>query len=81
MLRLLWTAIIAYCNSNRNLLHCPFFISEIEYIVKVYTGDKTGAGTDANVFVNITGEFGDTGERHLNESNNVNKFERNKVTF
>ena len=47
--------------------------------MKVYTGDKFGAGTDANVFVNITGEFGDTGERQLSESNNVNKFERKQV--
>jgi hypothetical protein len=54
-------------------------ISEVEYLVKVYTGDKFGAGTDANVYVNLTGEFGDTGERHLKDSNNVNKFERNKV--
>jgi hypothetical protein len=55
-------------------------VSEVEYVVKVYTGDKFGAGTDANVYVNMTGEFGDTGERHLKDSNNVNKFERNKVT-
>ena len=51
----------------------------MEYLVKVFTGDKRGAGTDANVFINITGEMGDTGERHLQDSNNTNKFERNKV--
>ena len=31
------------------------------YAVDVYTGDKRGAGTDANVFINIFGDCGDTG--------------------
>jgi hypothetical protein len=30
-------------------------------MVDVYTGNKTGAGTDANVFINIFGDCGDTG--------------------
>ena len=47
--------------------------------MKVYTGDKFGAGTDANVLINISGEYGDTGERELKESNNMNKWERNQV--
>lgn len=50
-----------------------------KYEVHVYTGDVFGAGTDANVFVNIYGENGDTGERQLKESQNRNKFERNSV--
>ena len=45
----------------------------------VHTGDVMGAGTDANIFINLTGEFGDTGERQLKDSENVNKFERNEV--
>ncbi len=36
-----------------------------------------GAGTDANVYLTISGEYGDSGERQLKESNNMNKFERN----
>jgi len=44
----------------------------------VFTGDKWGAGTDANVFIAMTGEFGDSGERELRDSGNVNKFERNQ---
>lgn len=32
-----------------------------KYEVKVYTGDIIGAGTDADVFINIFGEYGDTG--------------------
>lgn len=33
-----------------------------KYEVKVYTGDVMGAGTDADVFINIFGEYGDTGK-------------------
>ena len=33
----------------------------IKYIVEVYTGNVNRAGTDANVFINIFGEYGDTG--------------------
>uniref|UniRef100_A0A3Q3H262 Lipoxygenase homology PLAT domains 1a n=1 Tax=Labrus bergylta TaxID=56723 RepID=A0A3Q3H262_9LABR len=40
-----------------------------------------GAGTDANVYINIYGEIGDTGERKLRKSNNLNKFEKGKVSF
>ena len=54
-------------------------VTEIQYRVKVVTGDVWGAGTDANVFINMYGEFGDTGERHLKDSDNINKFERNQV--
>ncbi|XP_075875519.1 lipoxygenase homology domain-containing protein 1 [Nelusetta ayraudi] len=46
------------------------------YEVCVFTGDMLGAGTDANVFINIYGESGDTGERNLRNSDNLNKFER-----
>ncbi|XP_075955406.1 lipoxygenase homology domain-containing protein 1 isoform X2 [Anarhichas minor] len=46
------------------------------YEVCVFTGDMLGAGTDANVFINIYGENGDTGERYLKNSDNLNKFER-----
>ncbi|MED6285501.1 hypothetical protein CHARACLAT_029959, partial [Characodon lateralis] len=47
------------------------------YNVSVMTGDVNGAGTDANVFLTIYGDLGDTGERKLNKSEtNTNKFER-----
>ncbi|KAG9355040.1 hypothetical protein JZ751_001753, partial [Albula glossodonta] len=46
------------------------------YEVCVYTGKMWGAGTDANVYINIYGENGDTGERRLRKSNNLNKFEK-----
>ncbi|XP_055478766.1 lipoxygenase homology domain-containing protein 1 isoform X3 [Psammomys obesus] len=45
-----------------------------KYEIKVYTGDVLGAGTDADVFINIFGEYGDTGERRLeNEKDNFEK--------
>ncbi|XP_077943299.1 lipoxygenase homology domain-containing protein 1 [Gasterosteus aculeatus] len=46
------------------------------YEVCIFTGDMAGAGTDAHVFINIYGENGDTGERYLRNSDNLNKFER-----
>ncbi|CAF2355156.1 unnamed protein product [Rotaria sp. Silwood2] len=52
----------------------------VKYTVDVYTGNKSSAGTDANVFINIFGECGDTGERPLEYSvKGGNKFEKNKV--
>ena len=50
------------------------------YKVSVMTGDVYGAGTDANVFLTIYGDQGDTGERKLSKSEtNSNKFERGCV--
>lgn len=48
--------------------------------MSVMTGDVYGAGTDANVFLTIYGDQGDTGERKLRKSEtNGNKFERGAV--
>ncbi|KAL2100047.1 hypothetical protein ACEWY4_004441 [Coilia grayii] len=49
------------------------------YQVYVYTRNLWGAGTDAKVFLNIYGEYGDTGERHLWKSDHINKFESGQV--
>ncbi|KAM9307093.1 lipoxygenase homology domain-containing protein 1 [Pholidichthys leucotaenia] len=46
------------------------------YDIHVFTGTMWGAGTDAKVYINIYGEVGDTGERRLRKSNNLNKFEK-----
>ncbi|XP_067839158.1 lipoxygenase homology domain-containing protein 1-like [Heptranchias perlo] len=51
-------------------------LEENSYMVHVFTGNVMGAGTDANVFINIYGETTDTGERRLKNSNQFNKFER-----
>lgn len=51
------------------------------YNVSVRTGDMNGAGTDANVFLTIYGDLGDTGERKLSKSESSgNKFERGAVS-
>ena len=49
--------------------------------MKVKTADLFGAGTDANVFITMGGDKGDSGERQLQDSNNINKFERNTVSY
>lgn len=51
------------------------------YTVNVYTGDVSGAGTDANVFLIIFGDKGDSGERKLHKSETYkDKFERGHVS-
>ncbi|GCB66519.1 hypothetical protein scyTo_0004980 [Scyliorhinus torazame] len=40
------------------------------YHIHVFTGNKPGAETDANVYVNIFGERGDSGKRKLHKSQN-----------
>ncbi|XP_031222113.1 lipoxygenase homology domain-containing protein 1 [Mastomys coucha] len=49
------------------------------YTVSVKTSDILGAGTDANVFIIIFGENGDSGTLPLKQSANWNKFERNNT--
>ncbi|XP_012940984.2 lipoxygenase homology domain-containing protein 1, partial [Aplysia californica] len=49
-----------------------------KYKVTVYTGNKGGAGTDANVSITMFGEFGDSGEKKLTKSR-TNCFERNST--
>jgi len=38
------------------------FSLDNKYLVSVFTTDIKGSGTDADVFINIFGEFGDTGK-------------------
>lgn len=53
----------------------------IKYRVTVCTGTVSGSGTDANVFVCLIGDQGDTGDRVLyNCINTVNKFEKGNVS-
>nr|XP_054587133.1 lipoxygenase homology domain-containing protein 1-like [Nothobranchius furzeri] len=53
-----------------------------KYAVSVFTADMKGSGTDADVFINIFGEFGDTGERRLDsDKNNFEKGTEDKFTF
>ena len=51
-----------------------------KYEVDVYTGNEARCGTNANVFVTIYGDRGDTGERALDRSEtHRDKFERNQL--
>ena len=45
----------------------------------VHTGDVDNASTNANVYITVYGERGDTGKRRLLKSDNFNKFENNQV--
>ena len=57
-------------NINKFIFLSPFS-TECDYTVTTYTGNKWGAGTDANVLITIYGKNGDTGERKLdNDGNN-----------
>ena len=51
--------------------------TDTSYKVDVTTGDLNGSGTDANVFLIILGEYGDSGEIALKNSETYkDKFER-----
>ena len=50
-----------------------------EYKITVKTGDIRGAGTDANVFVQLYGDKGNTDVLPLKDSGNTNKFERDNT--
>ena len=60
-----------------DLLPAGAVIQNRTYTVTVITGDKLGAGTDANLFLTMTGENGESPEIPLKDSEtNRNKFER-----
>ena len=61
---------------------CPFlYLTVARYRVTVCTGELEGAGTDANVYLCLFGDVGDTGERLLyNCRNNTDLFEKGNVS-
>ena len=57
---------------------CDFLVHTYE--VEVHTGDVNLAGTDASVYVNLSGVMGSTGKRQLKENKrDSNKFEQGSV--
>lgn len=50
------------------------FLTDYKYNVTLFTGDKPGAGTDANVCVTLFGEMGDSGENFLKKAFKRNRF-------
>lgn len=64
--------------SDKKINSDPLFSYLLKISVK--TSDLMGAGTDANVFLIIFGQNGDSGELELKKSEtNMNKFERNRT--
>nr|XP_054772356.1 uncharacterized protein LOC129280349 [Lytechinus pictus] len=51
----------------------------MQYFVMVATGTEPNSATDANVYINIFGEKGDTGKRLLHRSNNDDTFLEGQV--
>lgn len=64
--------------SNSNLIFLSSFIDN-QYRVTVYTGNKIGAGTDADVFITLYGKHGDSGPIMLDDKKN--NFEAGKFVF
>ena len=62
--------------------HVPTFIPVVQYKVAVTTGKRHGSGTDADVYLCLAGERGDTGDRWLRKSlSGINKFEKGDVSI
>ena len=57
-----------------------FLLAAKKYKVSVVTGDVARCGTDANVFMTMYGQKGDSGERKLHTSEtHRDKFEKGQV--
>ena len=63
-------------NKKENLVTKTRNLKSIEYEVTVVTGNESGAGTDAKVFITIYGENGESGKRPLKKSFDKNSTEK-----
>lgn len=50
------------------------------YNVQVVTGDLWNAGTEADIYISIYGEKGDTGSRQLHRSKKPKKYVKGQVS-
>lgn len=57
------------------------FLTVNKYSVQVTTGWEAGSGTDANVFLTLVGEKGDTGKRLLHKTADKELFQGGQVSF
>uniref|UniRef100_UPI00398E6D89 lipoxygenase homology domain-containing protein 1-like n=1 Tax=Pristiophorus japonicus TaxID=55135 RepID=UPI00398E6D89 len=56
------------------------YLPVLFYHIQVFTGNKPGAETDANVYINIYGERGDIGKRKMHKpQNNQKKFQKQQM--
>jgi hypothetical protein len=53
-------------------------LANVKYDIAVYTGNESGSGTNANVFITIYGTTGDSGKRPLTQKFR-DLFERNQT--
>ncbi|XP_047417181.1 oxygen-regulated protein 1 isoform X4 [Sciurus carolinensis] len=52
----------------------------VVYEIRIYTGTKSGAETESNVFINLIGTRGDSGNRKLHQSkSNKTRFQRGQI--
>lgn len=56
-----WSCFLWFISSSVNFSLCCAIFADNKYVVSVFTPDVKGSGTDADVFLNIFGENGDTG--------------------
>ena len=66
-----------YCHQLINCIVCLV----LKYEITVVTGDLWSAGSEANVYMTIYGERGDTGVRllHKNKNGKGHKFQKGQV--
>ena len=58
---------------------CFFSSSVVTYFVSVFTGKDPGSETEALVYINMYGDFGDSGHRELRKSNRPKMFAKGQV--
>lgn len=57
-----------------------YYVADVFYSVKVYTGDLPAAGTDASIFITLFGETGNTCKRTLTNPNSPLILEKGQVS-
>ncbi|XP_075070522.1 oxygen-regulated protein 1 [Mixophyes fleayi] len=62
------------CREFPVLRHGHAKLAVTKYKIHVVTGDLWNAGTEANVYMSLHGQYGDTGSRPLLKSNQANPF-------
>ena len=58
-----------------------FHLTDVQYRISVLTGGLWNAGTEAEVYITVYGERGDTGVRHLLNDGPGDKFRKGQVRF
>lgn len=56
-----------------------FFVSDVHYNIAITTGNEPNAGTDANVFLQLFGEGGQTKPFKLREAGDSKRFSRGRT--